>query len=280
MMGSYAISGGFGIAFLLLVHLTPVRPAQADEPPPVDAYLHDDSILPEPAKAPDKGNLKHNRPGSSTDTNINRAIGDVFETGSGAGGVTVDVSGILRGVDVNSSSGGTGEKMGEVGRKTVLSSGLGGEGATRPGRGGSGGGLGAGVGDGGGVAGVGGGGGVTAARVSVRAPAVLDAKKIGGAGRDVSELGNFVRSRQEQLRFCYEERGLYANPSLAGTINVSITLSGSGNVTGAEVTNRKWSGGGGGAEVESCIIQRIRTWRFPSSAAGGGTYVFPFNFTR
>jgi hypothetical protein len=100
-----------------------------------------------------------------------------------------------------------------------------------------------------------------------------------GAGRDVSELGNFVRSREAQLRFCYQERGLKVNPGLAGTVNVSITITGSGNVTGADVTSRTWSGGGA-AEAESCILDKIRGWRFPSSSAGGGTYAFPFNFTR
>ena len=120
---------------------------------------------------------------------------------------------------------------------------------------------------------------MAAARVSVRPPAVITAPTTGGASRDASELGSFVRGRQEQLRFCYAERGLKVNPSLAGTINVSITLTGSGNVTNAEVTNRTWSGGGA-AETEACIIQKIHNWRFPSASVGGGTYAFPFNFTR
>jgi hypothetical protein len=195
-----------------------------------------------------------------------------------------DVSGILRGVDVNSGGGGTGGGLagnggGGAGGKTVLGYGQGGQGARTPGRGGTGGGLGTGGGGGGGVGGVGGGGGVTAARVNVSAPRVRASDAPLGAGRDVSELGNFVRSRQNQLRFCYQEYGLKVNPSLAGTINVSITLTGSGNVTGADVTSRTW-GGGGAAEAESCIIDKIRSWRFPSSSAGGGTYAFPFNFTR
>ena len=275
LMGSYAISGGFGIAFLLLVHLTPVRQAQADEPTPEPTYLLSNSTPPEPAKAPDRGSPKHNRPASGSETNTTDAIRNIFGTGSGSGtgATTVDVSGILRGVDVNSKSG-TGAK---IEGKSVLSSGLNGQGASRPGRGGSGDGLR--TGEEGGVGGVGGRGGVTAAQVSVRAPAVLTPKKIGGASRDASELGNFVRSSQEQLRFCYAEYGLKVNPSLAGTINVAITLTGSGNVTDAEVTNRTWSSGGA-AEAESCIIQRIRSWRFPSASAGGGTYSFPFNFTR
>ena len=309
LMGSYLISGGLGVAFLLLVHLTPIKHAQADEEPVQVTYL--DSIPEEPPpqpvaqpgpatvtpapgpvnkppgpKAPDKGSPKPNRPGSRTETNINGAIGDAFGTGSGAGtgGMIGDVSGILRGVDVNSGSGGTGGGLagtggGGAGGKTVLGYGQGGQGARTPGRGGTGGGLGTGGGGGGGVGGVGGGGGVTAARVNVSAPRVRASDAPIGAGRDVSELGNFVRSRQNQLRFCYQEYGLKVNPGLAGTINVSITLTGSGNVTGTEVTNRTWSGGGA-AEAESCILQKIRTWRFPSSASGGGTYAFPFNFTR
>jgi hypothetical protein len=272
LMGSYAISGGFGIAFLLLVHLSPVRQAQAEELPPEPTYLLSNSTPPEPAKAPDIGHPTRNRPASGTATNATDAIRQIFGTGTGA--TSVDVSGILRGVDVNSKSDGTDIK-GEG--KTVLSVGLNGRGATTPGRGASGGGIG--TGDESGVGSVGGGRGVTAAHVSVRAPEVHAGPTIGGASRDPSELGNFVRSRQEQLRFCYAERGLKINPNLAGTIKVSITLAGSGSVTDVEVTNRTWSGGGA-AEAESCIIQRIRNWRFPSAAAGGGTYAFPFNFTR
>jgi hypothetical protein len=277
LMGSYAISGSIGIAFLLLVHLTPVRQAQADEPPPAREYLLSNSTPPEPTKAADGGSPKHNR-GLGTETNVTEAIRHIFGTGSeaGTGTMTVDVSGILRGVDVNSRSDGT---AGKVEGKRVLSFGPSGQSASTPGRGGSGVGLRAGTGGEGGVGSVGGGRGVTAARVSVRAPAVLTPTYTGRASRDASELGNFVRSRQEQLRFCYAERGLKVNPSLAGTINVSITLTGSGNVTDAAVTNRTWSGGGA-AEAESCIIQQVRSWRFPSASAGGGTYSFPFNFTR
>jgi hypothetical protein len=311
LVGSYAISGGLGLAFLLLVHLMPVQAAPAPEEQPIEVVFSD-STPPEPPpeppvaqtgqtervaeagpvnkpagpKGPEKGTPKPGRPGSRTETTSTGAIGDAFGTGSGAGtgGMIGDVSGILRGVDVTSGSGGTGGGLGGsggggAGGKTVLGYGQGGQGARTPGRGGTGGGLGTGGGGGGGVGGVGGGGGVTAARVSVRAPAVRAAENLGGAGRDVSELGTFVRSREAQLRFCYQERGLKVNPSLAGTINVSITLTGSGNVTGAEVTSRTW-GGNGASDAESCILGKIRSWRFPSSSAGGGTYAFPFNFTK
>ena len=313
LVGSYAISGALGIAFLLLVHLMPVRQAnpledtavpvtfapdtQVTQPEPVPPPVAQEGQVSRVAEAgptnkkagpvgPQKGNPKPGRPGSLTETNSTGAIGSAFGTGSGSGtgGMVGDVSGILRGVDVNSGSGGTGGGMngnggGGAGGKTVLGYGQGGQGSTTPGRGGIGGGLGTGGGGGGGVGGVGGGGGVTAARVRVSAPSVRASDAPPGRGRDVSELGTFVRQREAQLRYCYTERGLKVNPSLAGTINVAITLTGSGNVTGVDITSRTWSGAGS-SEAESCIVNKIQSWKFPSSDLGGGTYGFPFNFTK
>jgi hypothetical protein len=243
-----------------------------------------------PGRRGPTGEPRPGRPGSRTETNSAGAISDAFGTGSGAGtgGLVGDVSGILRGVDVASGSGGSGGGQGGrggggAGGKTVLGYGQGGAGGTRPGRGGFGGGTGTGGGGGGGgiggVGGGGGGGGVTRAQIRVSAPRAIEVDDIGGPGRDVGELGAFVRSRESQLRFCYVEYGLKANPSLAGTINVAITLTGTGNVTGVQVNSRTW-GGAGSSEAESCIRSRIRGWKFPASSAGGGTYSFPFNFTR
>jgi hypothetical protein len=97
--------------------------------------------------------------------------------------------------------------------------------------------------------------------------------------RDVGELGTFVRSRESQLRFCYNEYGLKVNPGLAGSVTAAVSLTPAGGVTGVNVTNRTWSGTGS-AETERCIADKIRAWRFPSSEAGGGTYSFSFSFTR
>jgi hypothetical protein len=196
-----------------------------------------------------------------------------------------DVSGILRGVDVNSGSGGTGGGAGGsggggAGGKTVLGYGQGGQGSVTPGRGGIGGGIGSGGGGGGGVGGVGAGGGITAARVSVSAPTVRASTTPAGRGRDVSELGTFVRQREAQLRNCYVEYGLKTNPNLAGTINVAISLEGNGSVSDVDIVSRTWGGKEGASAAESCITSRIRSWKFPSSSLGGGTYGFPFNFTK
>jgi hypothetical protein len=237
-------------------------------------------------KGPEKGSPRPGRPGSRTEQTNNGAIGTAFGTGSGSGtgGLTGSVSSLIGGVAVASGSGGTGGGQGGrggggTGGKTVLGLGQGGEGGRTPGRGGFGGGTGTGGGGGGGIGGVGAGGGIARAGVRVSAPAPVRAENLGGNRRDVGELGQFVRSRESQLRFCYQEYGLKSNPSLAGTVTVAISLTGSGDVTGVNITNRTWSGAGA-SEAESCIKSKIESWRFPSSDAGGGTYSFPFNFTR
>jgi hypothetical protein len=310
IVGSYVVAVSLGILWLaLVIFLPPVAPTirlipeeelsgpvtvdiDLDEPPPAPQEGEAErqpapgpTNRPPGQRGPQPGNPRQGRPGSQTEQNRAGAIGAAFGTGAGtgSGGLVGDVSNILRGVDVSSGSGGTGGGRGGtggggLGGKAVIGYGQGGEGSRTPGRGGFGGGLGTG-GGGGGIGGVGGGGGMTRAVVRVEAPRVVAPGDLGGPGRDVGDLGNFVRSRESQLRFCYQEYGLKVNPGLAGKVNVAITLTGAGNVTGVDITGRSW-GGEGASEAEQCIRQRIRGWRFPASDRGGGTYGFTFNFTR
>jgi hypothetical protein len=313
LMGSYAISLALGAAFLLMVHFGPVsKPptllgeesapilvkfdtADVPTPTPIAPVPQPGEATVTPAPGPvnrpagrvgARGTPRQGAPGSRTETNRAGAIGDAFGTGSGSGsgGLVGDASNILGGVAVNSGSGGTGGGLGGSGGggqggKVVLGSGQGGQGSTVPGRGGIGGGTGTGGGGGGGIGGVGAGGGVTRAAVRVAAPNPIPVGALEGPGRDVGDLGTFVRSRESQLRFCYQENGLKVNPNLAGQITVAISIAGNGRVTGANVTNRSWSGAGA-APAEACILQRIRGWTFPSSDRGAGTYSFPFSFTK
>ena len=315
LVGSYAISFAIGILWILLVLFGPrsappsllsqneIKPIDVtfnDEPPPPPKEI---AAAPVPAgaertpapgptnkpagpKGPQKGNPKPGRPGSRTSTASTGAVGDAFGTGSGtgSGGMVGDVSNILRGVAVNSGSGGTGGGSGGsggggTGGKTVLGYGEGGQGSRTPGRGGIGGGNGTGGGGGGGIGGVGAGGGISRAPVRVSAPRVIDAPAMGGPGRNMDELGTFVRSHEPQLRFCYNEYGLKSNPSLAGSVAVAISIQSSGSVSGVDITGGSLAGSGAGA-VQSCIKDKISGWRFPSSSVGAGTYGFSFNFTK
>ena len=311
LLYSWAFAIGLAIVWLIVVAMHKIVPPRLEndaveitltEPPPAEQPAVTPPVpqegaatavaspgprnLPPGRKGPEKGSPRQGRPGSRTEQTSTGAIGTAFGTGSGSGtgGLTGNVSSLIGGVAVASGSGGTGGGQGGrggggSGGKTVLGLGQGGEGGRTPGRGGFGGGTGTGGGGGGGIGGVGAGGGIQRAGVRVSAPAPVRAENLGGNRRDVGELGQFVRSRESQLRFCYQEYGLKSNPSLAGTVTVAISLTGSGDVTGVNVTNRTWSGPGA-SEAESCIRNKIESWRFPSSDAGGGTYSFPFNFTR
>ena len=312
LLWSYFISFGLAIAFLLMVKFGPrTRPPSLLPDTDVPITIQIDSLpeptiyeppapqtgetdrIPEPGptkappgpRGPEPGQPRPGTPGSRTETNAAGAIGTAFGTGSGSGtgGLVGDVSGILSGVQTAGGSGGSGGGLGGLGGggtggKAVLGPGQGGQGSTTPGRGGIGGGTGTGGGGGGGIGGVGGGGGMVRAAVRVSAPAVVSAPSM-GPRRDISDLGSFVRDRQQQLRVCYEENGLKVNPNLAGTIVTAISIEPSGSVSGVNITRRTWSGAGS-SESESCILRRIRSWRFPSSEAGAGTYSFPFNFTK
>src|SRR5919109_3610789 len=247
IVGSYAVAIALGVLWLLLVIFLPpvenkIQLLTAEEIGPVTVNVDDLSPPPAPQpgeaeqqpapgpttrppgqRGPESGSPRPNRPGSETERNRAGAIGAAFGTGAGqgSGGLVGDVSNILRGVDVSSGTGGTGGGRGGaggggVGGKNAIGVGLGGGGLGTPRPGGFGGGLGTGGGGGGGIGGVGGGGGMTRAAVRVEAPRVVAPGDIGGPGRDVGDLGNFVRSREAQLRFCYQEDGLKVNPSLAG----------------------------------------------------------------
>jgi hypothetical protein len=296
LLVSWSIALTMGALWLLLVYflpapanviqlLTPEETGTIDvtfEPPPEEA-----GVVPTPAPTPAPEPVQKERGGGERTRdrqpggggNQASAMSSAFagQAAGNQGGVVGDVSGILRGVEVASGGGGA---PGGRGGKAVIGYGQGGAGSRTPGRGGFGSGVGTGVGSGiGGVGGGAGGGGVGRSSVRVAPPEVIRAENLGGPGRDVSELGSFVRSRQSQLQFCYQEHGLKVNPRLAGTVTAAVTMTGSGNVTGVNITSRTWSGAGA-SEAESCIRSRINSWRFPASEAGGGTYSFPFNFTR
>jgi len=295
LLGSYTFAFALGIAWLLIVYFGPkTLPMQLlarDEQPIAVTF---DALEPLPGggapgeegeairtPAPSRNAGAGSRPTTARAGAIAAAFGSA--NGTGTGGMVGDVSNVLRNVDVSSGAGGTGAGAaatgGATGGKVVLGSGEGGQGSRTPGRGNIGGTTGI-AGAAGGIGGVGPGGGtVSRAPVRISPPRPIDAPAVRGVQRDVGELGTFVRGRESQLRFCYNEYGLKVNPSLAGSVSASIALTPAGDVSGVDITNRTWSGAGA-SETERCIAEKIRGWRFPASEAGGGTYGFSFSFTR
>ena len=92
-------------------------------------------------------------------------------------------------------------------------------------------------------------------------------------------FGNFVRARSPQLQFCYEDTRA-ASPSLAGSATVAVTIGPEGNVLNADIIRRSWAGTGS-ETVESCLLSRVRGWKFPpTNAEELITHSFAVIFTR
>ena len=96
---------------------------------------------------------------------------------------------------------------------------------------------------------------------------------------DTAVVDDIVRRRRAELQTCYEQEGLKVNPDLAGDLVLAITVAPAGTVSAVTFPERTWSGPGA-SEAESCMQTKVRAWRFPELAGGGGTFEFEFRFSR
>ena len=87
------------------------------------------------------------------------------------------------------------------------------------------------------------------------------ARSTGRSSSGSAQFGNFVRARQPQLQFCFNE-ARRKHPKLAGSATVAVTLGDDGAVANAGIVRRSWSGKGG-KDVEHCMIAKVRAWHFP-----------------
>jgi hypothetical protein len=271
---SHVVAASLGVAWLVLVYLTPPPPPtiallRPEEAAAVEVEFEDEKPKPpppaEPAPAPEPEPAK----AAAKAKREAEAAGDAF--GGASSALVGDVTNALRGVEVAKGAPG-----GAGGGKAVIAYGQGGTGVRTPGRG-----IDPSVAAAGeNIGNVNAAGSVARATIAVAAPSVVRSADGGASGRDMARLGTFVRARQPQLQYCYREVGLAANANLAGSVSVAITLDAAGGVTEARVAQRTWSGPGA-AETEQCVLTRVRTWVFPaSSKAGNETYSFSFIFNR
>jgi len=277
LLASHAISGTIGLAFVLLVHLSPrleppVTYFERTVEPIVVGIL---GAIPKPSviervsreRAASSDRSKGSAVGGQAGGNA-AAIGSAFAR-SGGSGIVGDPRNILGNVAVSGGAPGSG-----ISGKTVLAAGEGGVGSKLPGIGG----IGSGTGDGREIGNAGTGGSLGRATVSVAAPLAIPVDGLAPATRNGGDLRTFVRTRDAQLRVCYE-RGLAVNPGLAGSVTVAAEIAADGTVGTPRVSRRSWSGAGV-AEAESCILNTLRGWRLPASTGGAAIYSFPFSFTR
>jgi hypothetical protein len=93
---------------------------------------------------------------------------------------------------------------------------------------------------------------------------------------DPEKVREVVSSHRAALRSCYE-RGVLENPNLAGTCTVRIVIAGDGTVGTASMqgSTLHW------LSTERCLLQLVRTWRFPAPADGRTAAVdYPFTFRK
>lgn len=91
---------------------------------------------------------------------------------------------------------------------------------------------------------------------------------------DKEIIQRVIHRNLAQVKYCYE-KSLLRNPVLAGKVTVKMVIGASGEVSSAIVQESTMKD----PEVEGCIAERVRTWRFPGPKGGGiVVVVYPFIF--
>lgn len=81
-----------------------------------------------------------------------------------------------------------------------------------------------------------------------------------------------IDGNKNQIRYCYEVE-LQRDDSLAGRVAVSWTIVATGLVEAVQIKESTIHN----AKIERCIVDKIKTWRFPAPAGGGTVDVnYPF----
>jgi TonB family protein len=93
-------------------------------------------------------------------------------------------------------------------------------------------------------------------------------------GLTQQEVSAVIRSHLNEIRHCYEQL-LQRSPSSAGKVQVKFVVGQNGRVTSANVENSSISD----AQMQGCIVGKIRTWEFPRPRGGQVVNVdYPFVF--
>lgn len=110
--------------------------------------------------------------------------------------------------------------------------------------------------------------------VRVRDLPTVTAPPLGTEMVNGAEMGAFVRGRAAQLQTCYDRTG----GDLAGVVALRLTIGPAGAVQSAEIVRRTWSGPAAAA-TEACLLDMARRWHVPFGA-DGATITLPISFTR
>ena len=95
---------------------------------------------------------------------------------------------------------------------------------------------------------------------------------VGGLSREV--INRVIQKHYNEIKYCYEKE-LSKDPGLYGKITVLFMIDGTGRVGEALVQQTTMSS----EPVESCMVNHVRRWVFPSPQGGGTVQVtYPYVF--
>ena len=104
----------------------------------------------------------------------------------------------------------------------------------------------------------------------------IDNEVFAEGGLDRNEIAAVIRRHESEIRYCYE-KGLQKNPRLAGRVSMKFMIGPGGNVTTAQIANSSLNF----IPSESCIRDRLKTWKFPKPQGGVTVKVnYPFVLRR
>jgi hypothetical protein len=105
-------------------------------------------------------------------------------------------------------------------------------------------------------------------------PVVSDTVLEGGL--DSAQIAEVIQRHLGQIRYCYEQ-GLQTHPDLNGRVAIKFLISGSGQVTTAQVTSSSLKS----QPVEECLVTKLKSWPFPKPRGGVVVKVnYPFVLKR
>ena len=105
-------------------------------------------------------------------------------------------------------------------------------------------------------------------------PLVEDALIEGGLDKD--QVAAVIRRNIGQITYCYE-KGLQEEPSLSGRVTIDFTISNTGRVSTSKTLHSSLHD----QDVENCMNQKLRTWKFPKPVGNVSVKVsYPFILSR
>jgi len=88
------------------------------------------------------------------------------------------------------------------------------------------------------------------------------------------QIQKVVNKHLMEIRYCYEKE-LTRKPDLKGAMTITWKIDPQGEVISAVVSGSTMND----EAVESCMVARIKKWKFPEPLGGGFALVkYPFNF--